>query len=148
MRRSTFTALLPEEQRHVLLLVGLEGLSYEETAAILRIPVGTVRSRLSRARDFLCKLMGIEKLATKVGRSKLGATEGGVATENRIRAGADAAMGYPLFGMIDLLKLLGGLLVGLFRSRAAREAEMAFLRQQLSCSGPRRRGSGCARLIA
>src|SRR5271156_1470309 len=54
-----------------------------------------------------------------------------VATENRIRAGADAAMGYPRFGMIDLLKLLGGLLVGLFRSRAAREAEMAFLHQQL-----------------
>src|SRR5437868_8649902 len=40
-------------------------------------------------------------------------------------------MGYPRFGMIDLLKLLGGLLLGLFRSRAAREAEMAFLRQQL-----------------
>jgi len=54
-----------------------------------------------------------------------------VATENRIRAGADAVMGYPRFGMIDLLKLLGGLLVGLFRSHAAREAEMAFLRQQL-----------------
>ena len=54
-----------------------------------------------------------------------------VATENRIRAGADAAMGYPRFGMIDFLKLLGGLLVGLFRSHAAREAEMAFLRQQL-----------------
>jgi hypothetical protein len=53
------------------------------------------------------------------------------ATENRIRAGADAAMGYPHFGMIDLLKLLGGLLVGLFRSRAVREAEMAFLHQQL-----------------
>src|SRR5947207_14227194 len=34
-------------------------------------------------------------------------------------------------GMIDLLKLLGGLLVGVFRSHAAREAEMAFLRQQL-----------------
>ncbi len=33
--------------------------------------------------------------------------------------------------MIDLLKLLGGLLVGVFRSHAAREAEMAFLRQQL-----------------
>jgi hypothetical protein len=33
--------------------------------------------------------------------------------------------------MIDFLKLLGGLLVGLFRSHAAREAEMAFLRQQL-----------------
>jgi hypothetical protein len=54
-----------------------------------------------------------------------------VATENRIRAGADAVMGYPRFGMIDLLKLLSGLLVGLFRSHAAREAEMAFLRQQL-----------------
>jgi len=40
-------------------------------------------------------------------------------------------MGYPRFGMIDLLKLFGGSLAGLFRSRAAREAEMAFLRQQL-----------------
>src|SRR5262249_18378227 len=40
-------------------------------------------------------------------------------------------MGYPRFGMLDLLKLLGGLLVGLFRSHAAREAETAFLRQQL-----------------
>ena len=53
-----------------------------------------------------------------------------VATENRIRAGADAAMGYPRFAMLDLLKLLSGLLVGLFRSHAAREAETAFLRQQ------------------
>jgi len=34
-------------------------------------------------------------------------------------------------GMIDFLKLLGGFLVGVFRSHAAREAEMAFLRQQL-----------------
>jgi hypothetical protein len=34
-------------------------------------------------------------------------------------------------GMIELLKLLAGLLVGVFRSHAAREAEMAFLRQQL-----------------
>jgi len=40
-------------------------------------------------------------------------------------------MGYPPFRMIDLLKLLGGLLVGVFRSHAAREAEMAFLRHQL-----------------
>ncbi|MBV9514909.1 MAG: hypothetical protein JO280_12855, partial [Mycobacteriaceae bacterium] len=34
--------------------------------------------------------------------------------------------------MIDLMKLLAGFLVGLFRSRAAREAEMAFVRQQLA----------------
>ena len=64
-----------------------------------------------------------------------------VATEHRIRAGADAAMGYPRFGMLDLLKLLSGLLVGLFRSHAAREAETAFLRQQivvLKRSGPAR----------
>ena len=69
--------------------------------------------------------------ALVVGKAVLVANKMPVATENRIRAGADAAMGYPRFGMIDLLKLLGGLFVGLFRSRAAREAEMAFLRQQL-----------------
>jgi hypothetical protein len=40
-------------------------------------------------------------------------------------------MSYPRVGMIDLLKLLSGFLVGLFGSQATREAEMAFLRQQL-----------------
>jgi hypothetical protein len=40
-------------------------------------------------------------------------------------------MDYSRVGMIDFLKLLGGSLVGLFRSRAAREAERAFLRHQL-----------------
>src|SRR5277367_6783102 len=54
-----------------------------------------------------------------------------VPTENLIRGGADPAMGYLRAGMLDLLKLLGGFLAGLFRSQAAREAEMAFLRQQL-----------------
>ena len=39
--------------------------------------------------------------------------------------------GLPSAGMLDLLKLLGGFAVGLFRLQAAREAEMAFLRQQL-----------------
>ena len=43
--------LLPEEQRSVLLLVGVEDLSYAEAARVLRIPVGTVMSRLSRARE-------------------------------------------------------------------------------------------------
>ena len=42
-----------------------------------------------------------------------------VATENRIRDGADAAMGYPRSGMLDLLKLLSGLLVGAGRTRSA-----------------------------
>ena len=54
-------ARLPEDQRQVLLLVGLEGMSYEDVAAILNIPIGTVRSRLSRGRDLLRKIMGIEE---------------------------------------------------------------------------------------
>ena len=49
--------LLPEEQRQVLLLVGLEGMRYEEVAVVLDVPVGTVRSRLSRGRDTLRRLM-------------------------------------------------------------------------------------------
>jgi RNA polymerase sigma-70 factor (ECF subfamily) len=53
-------AQVPEEQRQVILLVGLEGLSYEDTAGILTIPVGTVRSRLSRGRDALRKLLDME----------------------------------------------------------------------------------------
>ena len=48
---------LAPEQRQVILLVGLEEFSYEETAAILNVPVGTVRSRLSRGRDQLRRLM-------------------------------------------------------------------------------------------
>lgn len=50
---------LPEEQRQVILLVGLEGMSYEQVAQILNIPIGTVRSRLSRGRDTLRLLMGM-----------------------------------------------------------------------------------------
>ncbi len=51
---------LPEEQRQVLLLVGLEGMRYEEVAAVLSVPVGTVRSRLSRGRDMLRQLMDMK----------------------------------------------------------------------------------------
>jgi DNA-directed RNA polymerase specialized sigma subunit len=39
-------AQLPEEQRSVILLVGLEGMRYEEVAAVLDVPVGTISSRL------------------------------------------------------------------------------------------------------
>jgi RNA polymerase sigma-70 factor (ECF subfamily) len=48
---------LPPEQREVLLLVTLEDLSYAEVARITRVPVGTVMSRLSRARHRLQALL-------------------------------------------------------------------------------------------
>ena len=53
-------AQLPLEQRQVILLVGLEGMSYEDAAGILSVPVGTVRSRLSRGRNILRKLLDME----------------------------------------------------------------------------------------
>jgi RNA polymerase sigma-70 factor, ECF subfamily len=49
---------LPEGQREVLALVAIEGLSYRETAETLNIPVGTVMSRLSRARESLLPRLG------------------------------------------------------------------------------------------
>ena len=52
-------AALPEGQRQVILLVGLEGMRYEEVATVLRIPIGTVRSRLSRGRETLRGLMDV-----------------------------------------------------------------------------------------
>ncbi len=51
---------LNDEQREVLLLVALEGLSYRETATILELPVGTVMSRLHRAREHLRRLTNKE----------------------------------------------------------------------------------------
>jgi RNA polymerase sigma-70 factor, ECF subfamily len=54
---------LQPEQRQVILLVGLEGMRYEEVASVLNVPVGTVRSRLSRGRDQLRRLMDMEERA-------------------------------------------------------------------------------------
>ena len=44
---------LPEPFRKALLLCDLEGLSYDEIAEVLEVPIGTVRSRISRGRAFL-----------------------------------------------------------------------------------------------
>jgi RNA polymerase sigma-70 factor (ECF subfamily) len=44
---------LPDEQRSVVLLVTVEGLTYSEAAAVLSMPIGTVMSRLSRGRERL-----------------------------------------------------------------------------------------------
>ena len=60
---------LPHEQREVILLVGLEGMAYEEVALVLSVPVGTVRSRLSRGRDQLRHLMDMgEERSQRAGR--------------------------------------------------------------------------------
>src|SRR5271154_4778539 len=60
-------ARLPDEQRQVILLVGLEGMRYEQVATILGIPIGTVRSRLSRGRDMLRELMNIRDDTADIG---------------------------------------------------------------------------------
>jgi RNA polymerase sigma-70 factor (ECF subfamily) len=59
-------ALLPPEQRAVLLLVTLEEMSYEEVARTLGIPMGTVMSRLSRAREKLRAMMHGQSAAAKL----------------------------------------------------------------------------------
>jgi RNA polymerase sigma-70 factor (ECF subfamily) len=54
-------AALPDDQRAVLALVAIDGLSYKEAAAALDIPIGTVMSRLARAREKLLYLASGER---------------------------------------------------------------------------------------
>jgi RNA polymerase sigma-70 factor (ECF subfamily) len=63
---------LPEEQRSVLLLIGVEDLSYGEAARVLGVPIGTVMSRLSRGRERLRKHMngGIDGRTAELRRVK------------------------------------------------------------------------------
>lgn len=51
---------LPPEQREVMLLVCVEGLAYREAAEVLDVPVGTVMSRLARARKRVADEVGVE----------------------------------------------------------------------------------------
>lgn len=56
-------ARLPSEQREVLMLAAVEELRYEEIARVLDVPVGTVMSRLSRAREKLRRIAGPGRVA-------------------------------------------------------------------------------------
>lgn len=56
----TALSKLAPEHRDVLLMVGASGLSYEETAEICGVAVGTIKSRLNRARARLADLLGIK----------------------------------------------------------------------------------------
>ena len=51
--------LLPPDQREALMLVGAAGFSYEEAAAISGCAVGTIKSRVNRARSKLTELLGV-----------------------------------------------------------------------------------------
>jgi RNA polymerase sigma-70 factor (ECF subfamily) len=62
-------ASLPPAQRQVLLLIGVRGHSYEAVAAQLAVPLGTVRSRLFRARETLMRKMDPGYVEPRVGRA-------------------------------------------------------------------------------
>lgn len=75
---------LPEHQREVLMLIGVLGVSYEETAEICGCAVGTVKSRLNRARASVLEYLGESSLQTLVERrNHLSATQGNVAFDRR-----------------------------------------------------------------
>lgn len=56
---------LPEEQRSVILLIGVEDMQYSEAALVLGVPIGTVMSRLSRGRERLRQLVAGEPVAAQ-----------------------------------------------------------------------------------
>lgn len=68
---------LPDEHREALVLVGAAGLSYEEAAEICGCALGTIKSRVNRARARLLKIMDAEDASDVMGVDNLGV--GGVA---------------------------------------------------------------------
>jgi RNA polymerase sigma-70 factor (ECF subfamily) len=61
---------LPLDQREMILLVALEGMSYEAVAKLFGIPIGTVRSRLSRSRMALRQMMDTGDRTAPPGRAR------------------------------------------------------------------------------
>ena len=64
-------ARIPQERRQVILLIGLEDISYKEAATILDVPIGTIRSRLSRGRESLRILMDRTHATEPVNRAAI-----------------------------------------------------------------------------
>ncbi|MBT8429322.1 MAG: sigma-70 family RNA polymerase sigma factor [Gammaproteobacteria bacterium] len=62
--------LLSEEHRSALMLICVEGLSYKEAAEVLQVPMGTVTSRLVRARKSLIEKLGGESFELELGVSR------------------------------------------------------------------------------
>lgn len=60
---------LPDDQREILTLVCIEGLSYAEAASVAGVPVGTVMSRLARARTKLASILSEKGIDVTSGRS-------------------------------------------------------------------------------
>lgn len=54
---------LPSDQREALILIGAEGFSYEEAALMCGCAVGTIKSRVNRARGKLCEILGVDGAA-------------------------------------------------------------------------------------
>ena len=71
-------AKLPVDQREALLLVVAQGMSYEEAAAICGVAVGTIKSRVNRARTKLTQLLDLESEA-EIGPDSV--TKGSLAAE-------------------------------------------------------------------
>jgi RNA polymerase sigma-70 factor (ECF subfamily) len=60
---------LSVEQREALLLVGAEGMSYEEAAAICEVNIGTIKSRINRARTRLAELLDVADTDSRAART-------------------------------------------------------------------------------
>jgi RNA polymerase sigma-70 factor (ECF subfamily) len=72
---------LPDDQREALVLIGAAGFSYEEAAEISNCAVGTIKSRVNRARNRLSELLGLDEKAVE-----LAAATAAAASEARRRA--------------------------------------------------------------
>ena len=68
-------ATLPEDQREAIILVGASGFSYQEAAEISGTAIGTVKSRVSRAREKLSTILGTDTAGEAMGLTDLGPQE-------------------------------------------------------------------------